>query len=80
MDLDAKNGAAIEKELSEKYGSERVRFHKCDVTTEELMAAYDSILEQLGYIDVVLNCAGILNDHPKVYDKAIAINVVCIYT
>ncbi|KAL0893667.1 hypothetical protein ABMA27_013825 [Loxostege sticticalis] len=80
LDVDAKNGTALESELIAKYGEGKVKFYKCDITTNELMDTYDAVLKQFGYIDVVINCAGILNDHPNVYLKAIAVNMTALIT
>lgn len=78
LDVDINNGKALEEELSAKYGKNKVKFHKCDVTTNELDAVYDNVVNNFGYIDVVINCAGIMNDRPNVYLKEIDINVVSI--
>lgn len=37
---------------------------------------YDNVVNDFGYIDVVVNCAGIMNDRPNAYVKEIEINVV----
>jgi NAD(P)-dependent dehydrogenase (short-subunit alcohol dehydrogenase family) len=76
LDIDVKGGKAFESQLASEYGTEKVNFYKCDVTTDELTASFDEVLKQQGYIDVVVNCAGIMND--KIYAKSIAINVVSI--
>lgn len=64
--------------MNEKYGSDRAKFHKCDVTTNDLEVAYSAVIAEYKYIDVVVNCAGIMNDRPNVYLKEIAVNVVSI--
>ncbi|XP_047021018.1 15-hydroxyprostaglandin dehydrogenase [NAD(+)]-like isoform X1 [Helicoverpa zea] len=78
LDVDIANGKALEDELNTKYGDNKVRFHKCDVTTNELDAVYDNVVNDFGYIDVVINCAGIMNDRPNVYLKEIDINVTAL--
>lgn len=67
---------ALEKELNAKYGANKLKFHKCDVTTDELQKAFDATIKKFGYIDILVNNAGIMNDHPTIYEKEIAINVV----
>jgi 15-hydroxyprostaglandin dehydrogenase (NAD) len=67
-------GKELEYQLASEYGSEMVKFYKCDVTTDELTASFDDVLKQQGYIDVVVNCAGIMNDNN--YAKCIAVNLV----
>lgn len=80
LDVDVNSGKELEIELSSKYGANKVKFYKCDVTTEELNIAYDSILKEFGYIDIVVNNAGIMNDSPNVYQKQIAVNVTALIT
>ncbi|CAB3234592.1 unnamed protein product [Arctia plantaginis] len=75
LDIDIKNGKLLEKELNDKYGDNKVKFHRCDITTNDLDAVYDSVVKEFGYIDVVVNCAGIMNDKPDMYLKEIEINV-----
>ncbi|XP_052754508.1 15-hydroxyprostaglandin dehydrogenase [NAD(+)]-like [Galleria mellonella] len=36
LDVDVNSGKELEIELSSKYGANKVKFYKCDVTTEEL--------------------------------------------
>ncbi|XP_037295460.1 uncharacterized oxidoreductase YuxG-like isoform X2 [Manduca sexta] len=76
LDVDVSNGQALEREMTAKYGPGKIKFYKCDVTTNDLEAAYESILNEYGYIDVVVNNAGIMNDRPNVYLKEITINVM----
>lgn len=78
LDIDTNNGKALEKELNNKYGDKKVKFHKCDITTNDLDVVYDSVVKEFGYIDIVVNCAGIMNDNPDVYLKEIEVNVVSI--
>ncbi|KAJ8725470.1 hypothetical protein PYW08_003653 [Mythimna loreyi] len=78
LDVDVNNGKALEEELMAKYGNDKVRFHKCDVTTNDLDAVYDNVINDFGYIDVVINCAGIMNDRPNAYLKEIDINVTAL--
>lgn len=54
-----------------------MKFIKCDVSNkEQLLGAFDKVNTELGYIDIVINNAGILNDSMQTYEKQIAINVV----
>ncbi|XP_038215316.1 15-hydroxyprostaglandin dehydrogenase [NAD(+)]-like [Zerene cesonia] len=79
-DIDVNAGKQLEQDLNSKYPG-RVSFIKCDVTNdEELFAAYDQVLKQYGYIDFVINNAGLMNDSPKVYKKAIEVNVTALVT
>ncbi|KAM3963437.1 L-fucose dehydrogenase-like [Aphomia sociella] len=76
LDVDVNSGKALETELSAKHGTKKIKFYKCDVTTEDLILTYDSIINEFEYIDVVVNCAGIMNDNQNTYQKEIAVNVV----
>lgn len=74
--MNVEKGVELEKELNAKYGAQKLKFHKCDVTTDELHKAFDETVKEFGYIDILINNAGIMNDHPTMYEKEIAINVV----
>ncbi|XP_046965324.1 15-hydroxyprostaglandin dehydrogenase [NAD(+)]-like [Vanessa cardui] len=79
LDVDGNSGKALEKKLAEKYHTDKVRFMKCDVTKEEeLNAAFDETLQRFGYIDVVVNNAGIAND--AIHRKEIEINFSAVVT
>ncbi|CAH2086742.1 unnamed protein product [Euphydryas editha] len=74
LDVNVDAGEALQKELNEQHGANKVLFIKCDVT-QNLDSAFDEVMKQFGYIDVVINNAGIMNDAPHIYEKEIAINV-----
>lgn len=76
MDVNESEGKVLEKELNKKHGENKAKFLKCDITTSELDSAYEKVLSEFGYIDVVVNNAGIMNDRPNIFEKEIAINVV----
>ncbi|CAG4908154.1 unnamed protein product [Colias eurytheme] len=79
-DIDVNAGKQLEQELNSKYPG-RVSFIKCDVTSdEELIAAYDQVLKQYGYIDLVVNNAGLMNDSSRLYKKSIEVNVTALVT
>ncbi|XP_041977499.1 uncharacterized protein LOC121731891 [Aricia agestis] len=80
LDIGVEQGKALEAELNAKYGPKKAKFIKCDVTTSDLEAAYEETIEEQGYIDVVVNNAGIMNDEHSVYKKQIAINVTALIT
>ncbi|KOB64832.1 Alcohol dehydrogenase AD1, partial [Operophtera brumata] len=65
LDVDVKSGQSLQADLASKYGVNKVKFYKCDVTSNVLEDAYESILKEYGYIDIVVNCAGIMNDDRK---------------
>lgn len=71
-----KSGKTLEEDLRAKHGDKRVKFYNCDITTAELNEAFNDVLKNFEYIDVVINNAGILNDSPKAYEKQVAVNVV----
>ncbi|XP_049866994.1 alcohol dehydrogenase 1-like [Pectinophora gossypiella] len=79
LDVDPK-GKTFEEELNAKYGANTVKFYKCDVTSNDLHEAYDDVIKSNGYIDIVVNCAGILNDGPNGYEKQIAVNLTALIT
>ncbi|RVE54800.1 hypothetical protein evm_000567 [Chilo suppressalis] len=76
LDVATEQGVNLQNELNSKYGDNRTKFYQCDVTNEErLYNVYDEVKKDQGYIDTVINNAGILNDGIPAYKKAIAINV-----
>ncbi|KPJ07892.1 15-hydroxyprostaglandin dehydrogenase [NAD+] [Papilio machaon] len=79
LDIDVVQGKALEKELNNKHGKNKAKFIECDITTQ-LQNAFDIATKQYGYIDVVINNAGIMNDSPRLYEKAIAVNVTALIT
>ncbi|GBP31500.1 15-hydroxyprostaglandin dehydrogenase [Eumeta japonica] len=81
LDIAQDAGLALESELNTKHGEGKVKFIKCDVTDEDgLLSAYDEVAKAAGYVDVVINNAGIMNDSKKLYKKEIAINVTALVT
>ncbi|KAI5638524.1 short chain dehydrogenase domain-containing protein [Phthorimaea operculella] len=78
LDLDVTSGKALESELATKYGAKKIKFHKCDVTTKDLEDGYDAVLKEFGYIDCVVNNAGIMNDGPNSFVKEIDVNVTAL--
>ncbi|XP_013139885.1 PREDICTED: 15-hydroxyprostaglandin dehydrogenase [NAD(+)]-like [Papilio polytes] len=81
LDIAEEAGIAFQNELNTKYGNNKVQFIKCDVSNgEELNAAFAKVKNEFGYIDIVINNAGILNDNLQVYVKQIDINVTALVT
>ncbi|CAK1556076.1 unnamed protein product [Leptosia nina] len=78
LDINGKDGKALEAELNRKHGANKAKFHKCDVTTKELDEAFDSTAKEFRYIDVMINNAGIMHDSPKIYVKALEVNVTAL--
>ncbi|CAK1556074.1 unnamed protein product [Leptosia nina] len=71
-DVNDSAGKKLESELNSKFKG-RMKFIKCDVTVdEELFGVYNQIINEFGFIDVVINNAGIMND--SIYKKAIEVN------
>ncbi|XP_046965325.1 15-hydroxyprostaglandin dehydrogenase [NAD(+)]-like [Vanessa cardui] len=79
LDINTVAGEELQEELNSKYGADKILFIKCDVTTD-LDSAFDEATKQLGYIDVVINNAGLMNDGPNIYEKEIAVNVTALIT
>lgn len=81
LDVAEDSGRALENELNTKYGPNSVKFYKCDVTDEELfLELFDTVKNEQGYLDVVINNAAIMNDSYKSYKKQIDINVTALVT
>ncbi|CAH2086751.1 unnamed protein product [Euphydryas editha] len=81
LDVAEEKGIELQNKLNKKYGTNKVKFVKGDVTNEDhLKAVYDNILKEHGCLDVVLNNAGIMNDTKEKYKKEIEINVTALIT
>ncbi|XP_072943559.1 uncharacterized protein [Epargyreus clarus] len=81
LDVNENAGLSLQEDLNSKYGTNHVKFIKCDVTDEkQLFGAYKTVLDENGSIDVVINNAGIMNDSINVYKKAIEVNVTALVT
>ncbi|CAH0748032.1 unnamed protein product [Diatraea saccharalis] len=78
LDINEIRGNKMEEELIAKYGEEKVKFHMCDITTEDLSVAFDNLVSQFKYIDIVINAAGLLKD--TAYVKCIQVNVTALIT
>lgn len=77
LDIAKVAGNALERELRKKYGNDRTQFIECDVTEDEqLFGAFDKVVKERNYIDIVINNAGIMNDSIEMYKKCIAVNIV----
>ncbi|XP_034840121.1 15-hydroxyprostaglandin dehydrogenase [NAD(+)]-like [Maniola hyperantus] len=75
LDVNKQAGEDFAKELNTKHGAQKVIFIKCDVATSDLDEAFDETVKQFGYIDCVINNAGLMNDHPDIYEKEMLVNV-----
>ncbi|XP_046964947.1 15-hydroxyprostaglandin dehydrogenase [NAD(+)]-like [Vanessa cardui] len=79
LDIAEDKGIALQNQLNKKYGANKVKFIKGDVTNQDdLYGAYQAIIEEQGYIDVVINNAGIMNDSKDTYKKEIEVNVTAL--
>ncbi|XP_023945707.2 15-hydroxyprostaglandin dehydrogenase [NAD(+)] [Bicyclus anynana] len=75
LDVNINAGEALIKELNAKHGEKKAIFIKCDVATNDVDTAFDETFKQFGYIDCVINNAGLMNDHPDIYEKQMLVNV-----
>ena len=81
LDIDESNGVALQDELNEKYGNDKVKFIKCDVTNEEqLISNFKAVLGDKNTEYIVINSAGIYNDSWRAYRKEIEINMTALIT
>ncbi|XP_052737807.1 uncharacterized protein LOC112051334 [Bicyclus anynana] len=81
LDVSEEAGIALKNELNSQYNDNKVTFIKCDVADKEnLLQAYKVINDEIGYIDLVINNAGILDDSPDSYVMEININLISVIT
>ncbi|XP_050345168.1 alcohol dehydrogenase 1-like [Nymphalis io] len=79
LDIAEDKGIALQNELNKKYGANKVKFIKGDVTNEDdLFGAYRTTIKDYGYIDIVINNAGIMNDSKDKFKKEIEVNVTAL--
>lgn len=72
-DVDREIGTATERELAEKYGMDRVKFIPFDVTNKQKFEeAFDTAIRHLGYVDLMVNNAGFLDESR--WEKMIQLN------
>lgn len=77
LDVNEQLGIKLENELNEKFAMSRAKFIKCDVSDEkQLKNAYKKVFDDAGYIDVVINNAGVINETAENFKRCIDINVV----
>ncbi|KAJ8722882.1 hypothetical protein PYW07_004062 [Mythimna separata] len=63
LDVDVGSGDLLQNELNEKYGDDKVKFVKCDVTNDEqFFKALEDAKEDKGYIDLLVNNAGVADE------------------
>ncbi|XP_061712002.1 15-hydroxyprostaglandin dehydrogenase [NAD(+)]-like isoform X1 [Cydia pomonella] len=81
LDIAKDAGEAFQDELNAKYGPDKVKFHLCDITDEEVfLLIMAEVKNTRGHIDVVINNAAIMNDSWQTYKKEISINVMALVT
>ncbi|XP_044730472.1 15-hydroxyprostaglandin dehydrogenase [NAD(+)]-like [Chrysoperla carnea] len=71
VDINQENGENALKTLGKKYGNDRVKFLKLDVTNlEDFRNIFEKIIKESGRVDILINNAGVL-----VGDKVLDINI-----
>ncbi|KAJ8027794.1 15-hydroxyprostaglandin dehydrogenase [NAD(+)] [Holothuria leucospilota] len=76
IDLDAEGGQRVLSEFSAKFGGDRVRFIKSDVSQEDqLKNSFQEAYDVYGALDIVVNNAGILSLDNR---KTIEVNLMAI--
>ncbi|XP_050345171.1 15-hydroxyprostaglandin dehydrogenase [NAD(+)]-like [Nymphalis io] len=75
LDVEEEAGYSMEKQMTTFFGKEKVKFIKCDVTIDEqLLTAYQNTTSDYGYIDIVVNNAGVADDRLHMFKRTIDIN------
>ncbi|KAL0821472.1 hypothetical protein ABMA28_004942 [Loxostege sticticalis] len=74
LDVDETTGKATTDRLNRTY-ADKVIFVKCDVSKEEdIDAAFKKVVQQFGYLDVLVNNAGVMSDAPHMWRMCCDIN------
>ncbi|XP_063360060.1 15-hydroxyprostaglandin dehydrogenase [NAD(+)]-like [Cydia amplana] len=76
LDIREHEGAALEAELSSKFGALRAKFIKCDIADErQLNSAFTQVIDKYRRLDGVVNNAAVLNtDETQYFKKIIDVN------
>lgn len=75
--LDIAENAVKDLKARCKPDSDRIIFIKCDVADEaNLTKAFEQVLATVKRLDVIINCAGIMDDSPGQWSKSCDINLV----
>ncbi|CAH1398177.1 unnamed protein product [Nezara viridula] len=73
-DINETEGLLLEKQLNKE--EKRSVFIYCDVTNNtEFEESFRKVISEFGQLDIVVNNAGILNDHPNSWEKEVEINL-----
>ncbi|XP_028030418.1 15-hydroxyprostaglandin dehydrogenase [NAD(+)]-like [Bombyx mandarina] len=80
LDTDVEAGEMLQDKMMTEYANSKVKFIQCDVTVdEELFGAFDDVVKEIGYIDLVINNAGIANESdPKAIRKEVEVNYIAL--
>lgn len=78
-DIQVKEGEATASEFQSRFGKDRALFMKCDVTSkDEFEETFRKVLDRFGYLDIMVNNAGIGNE--KQYIQMVNINLIGVMT
>ncbi|XP_047988190.1 15-hydroxyprostaglandin dehydrogenase [NAD(+)]-like [Leguminivora glycinivorella] len=81
LDIAKEAGEVFQGELNAKYGPDKVTFHFCDVTDEEVfLGIMAEVKNKHGHVDLLINNAAIMNDSWQTYKKEISLNVMALVT
>lgn len=88
VDVNEERGKEVEHTFEEKYGTECIKFIRCDVSDEsDLKEAFTKAISLWGQIDIVCNNAAVLDEDnwnktvntnlAAFRDKGICVNCIC---
>nr|XP_014271528.1 15-hydroxyprostaglandin dehydrogenase [NAD(+)] isoform X2 [Halyomorpha halys] len=73
-DINEAEGLSLEKHLNSK--EKRSIFIYCDVTkNSQFEESFRKVISEFGQLDIVVNNAGILSDHPQLWEKEVEVNL-----
>lgn len=77
LDIQEEKAVELQENLNKRFGNNSVKYHKCNVLEEEhVVAIMREVKDEFGYIDILINNAGIMNDTLALYKTEISLNVV----
>ncbi|XP_018566141.1 15-hydroxyprostaglandin dehydrogenase [NAD(+)]-like [Anoplophora glabripennis] len=78
-DIDSGLGNVALSQMNKEFGPDKTIFVTTDVSNiKQFEDAFRKTIETFGYVDILINNAGILND--GIWEKEISINVVRIHS
>lgn len=75
VDIDVESAQEALKKFEKEFGVDKAIFIRADVTKkDEMEKAFQETINKFGFIDILLNNAGILDE--TIWEREVAVNIV----